>query len=983
LNFSHNYLGKTLPVLNDASVFELIAQDIILPQTQTDLLFAVKETLLQKRSITLRAGGTSLGGQAIGEGVIIDVSKHLNYILDYRPEQREIVVEPGVIQDDLNAFVAQEGLRFAPDTSTSNRAMIGGMIGNNSCGSYSVLYGTTREHVKSVEVILSDGSEATFGDLSKDELQQKLTLPTLEGELYRFVVNLLTEQQAKDGGEKFLNAFPHESIKRRNTGYALDELLRHHQPFNPTGKPFNLTPLICGSEGTLAVVKRATLNLVKTPAHRILICAHYHSVEVALEQVPALLTFSTPQVGTKKSPAAIELIDQITLDSTQGNRQQQANRFWIHGSPAAVLVIELFDDTQDALNQRAKDITQFVLSSKTESTKTSLEAYAAPVVSGGDMAKVWAIRKAGLGLLMGKVTRQKAVAVVEDAAIPVDRVADYYRDVRALMAELKVGCVYYGHASVGLIHVRPELDLATERGRELFQLIGSRISTLVKHYRGALSGEHGDGRIRAPFLPEQFGEEVYAHLVALKHTFDPHNLFNPGVIIGHRPITENLRADRVLQTPLKTGFDWQADISLLDAVEKCNGAGACRKSAGAGVMCPSYQATRDEAFSTRGRSNLLRIALTESDPIKALSHHELQQALDLCLGCKACHTECPASVDMAKLKSEVLYQTRDAQGWLKQFSVKHYGTILALGAKWPALFNRLQNMGATKRLLGIDTRRTLPQVQGEDIPKWWAEQSHDLHSNSPLNSRTVWVLCDLFSLKQEPDIAKATLCCFQKLGVKVKPIYFTHSPRALISQGLLKEAKVVLLDIMAQLKAVTEQDYIVGIEPSELLIWRDELASLLSLDEAQYHDYLWLKRPKPVLSFEECLLEWSQQDKLPKFKFFFPPYVSQSSNPKIWLHVHCHQKALAQPLDTQKVLQLIPGVEVEMIQTGCCGMSGDFGYKHYELSKTIANQRLLPALKKAKSEDVIVATGTSCRHQIQDFDGRNALHIAQVFDWVL
>jgi len=966
LNFSHNYLGKTLPVLNDASVFELIAQDIILPQTQADLLLAVKETLLQKRSITLRAGGTSLGGQAIGEGVIIDVSKHLNNILDYRPAQREIVVEPGVIQDDLNAFVAQDGLRFAPDTSTSNRAMIGGMIGNNSCGSYSVLYGTTREHVKSVDVILSDGSEATFCDLSKGELKQKLTLTTLEGELYRFVVNLLTQQNKEQGGEKFLNAFPHESIKRRNTGYALDELLRHHQPFNPSGKPFNLTPLICGSEGTLAVVKRATLNLVKIPTHRLLICAHYHSLEAALEQVPALLNFS---------PAAIELIDQITLDSTQDNRQQQANRFWIQDSPAAVLVIELFDETQEALNQRAETITQWLLSPQIK----FVQAYTAPVVSGSDMAKVWAIRKAGLGLLMGKVTRQKAVAVVEDAAIPVDRVADYYRDVRALMAELKVGCVYYGHASVGLIHVRPELDLATDRGRELFQLIGSRISTLVKHYRGALSGEHGDGRIRAPFLPEQFGEEVYAHLVALKRTFDPHNLFNPGVIIGHRPITENLRANRVLQTPLKTGFDWQADISLLDAVEKCNGAGACRKSAGAGVMCPSYQATRDEAFSTRGRSNLLRIALTESDPIKALSHHELQQALDLCLGCKACHTECPASVDMAKLKSEVLHQTRSTQPVLKRLSVQHYGTLLALGAKWPALFNGVQNLNLFKRLMNIDSRRTLPKVQGVNLPKWWQKQQSTLQNASlkKIPPPVVWIVCDLFSVRYSPEVAQATLRCVQKLGAEVKPIYLTHSPRTLISQGLLTEAKTELLNTLVQLDAVAESDWVVGMEPSELLVWRDEAKSLLALNGLNEVNCAWLKRAKPVLSFEELLLVFERRGWLPALKNLPLPYG------KVWLHVHCHQKALANAEDTQKALQFIPGLEVKMIASGCCGMSGEFGYKYYDLSKKIAEQALLPAMQQMAKNDLLVATGTSCRQQVSDLGGVKSLHIVQVFDWIL
>ncbi|MCF6346499.1 MAG: FAD-binding oxidoreductase, partial [Thiomicrorhabdus sp.] len=746
-----------MPILNDASVFELIAQDIILPQTQVDLLFAVKAALLQKHALTLRAGGTSLGGQAIGSGVIIDVSKYLNAIVEYHPERSEVVVEPGVIQDDLNDLVASDGLRFAPDTSTSNRAMIGGMIGNNSCGAYSVLYGTTREHVTSVEVILSDGSEVTFEPLSSEELQQKLTLSTLEGDIYRFVVERLHR-----GGEKILEAFPDPSIKRRNTGYALDELYRHHQPFNRQGKPFNLTPLICGSEGTLAVIKQATLNLVPVPKDRQLLCAHYHSVEVALEQVPALLAFN---------PAAIELIDKSTLDGAKQNVQQKKNRFWIEGDPEAVLVIELFDEDVTALTERINTLQAWLLSSSNASQKILpppyQPAYAAPVIAVKDTAKVWAVRKAGLGLLMGKITRQKAVAVVEDAAVPVVKMADYYRDVQALMAELNVSCVYYGHASVGLIHVRPELDLATKTGRELFQLIGARISTLVKQYRGALSGEHGDGRIRAPFLPEQFGEEVYGYLVALKHVFDPLNLLNPGVIIGSAPITQNLRADRALQVSLKTGFDWQDQISLLDAVEKCNGAGACRKSVGRGVMCPSYQATREEDYSTRGRSNLLRMALTDAEPLKALSNSQLQEALDLCLGCKACHTECPASVDMAKLKSEVLHQTRSNQPILKRLSVQHYGTLLAWGAKWPALFNVLQKRSFIKKILGVDPRRVLPEIRAFDVPYWWEDQ---LTGTVSQTSSTVWLLCDVFSLRQEPEVAKATLSCLQKMGVAVKPI---------------------------------------------------------------------------------------------------------------------------------------------------------------------------------------------------------------------
>ncbi|VAW49404.1 Fe-S protein, homolog of lactate dehydrogenase SO1521 [hydrothermal vent metagenome] len=943
-----------MPCLSDASIFELEAQEIILPQTQSDLLFTVKKALLQQRPLTLRAGGTSLGGQSIGSGVIVDVSKHLNNIFDYAPKQQEVVVEPGVIQDDLNDFVAMDGLRFAPDTSTSNRAMIGGMIGNNSCGSYSVWYGTTREHVKSVEVILSDGSEAIFSDLSSKALQQKLQQQTLEGQIYRFVMDLLHK-----GGEKILAAFPHPSIKRRNTGYALDELYRHHQPFNPTGKPFNLTTLICGSEGTLAVIKRATLRLVKVASYRKLICAHYHSVESALEQVSELLTFS---------PAAIELIDQVTLACTQDNLQHQKNRFWIQDTPGAVLVIELFDDDAMLLNTRIEEVAQWLLSQKEPNN-----AYAAPVIEETDASKIWAIRKAGLGLLMGKVTRQKAVAVIEDAAIPVDQMPNYYRDVRALMAELNVGCVYYGHASVGLIHVRPELDLATDKGRKTFQIIAQRISTLVKLYRGALSGEHGDGRIRAPFLPEQFGEEVYGYLVALKQTFDPDNLLNPDVIIGKHSITKNLRADRQIQKTLKTGFDWSADLSLMDAVEKCNGAGACRKSVGRGVMCPSYQATREENYSTRGRSNLLRFALTELDPIQALSSDELQTALTLCLGCKACKNECPASVDMAKLKSEVLYQTGGKPQKMQRWALKHYDKLLAVGAKWPAVFNYVQNTKMVKRLMGVDERCDLPEIKAFDVPKWWANQ---VNVASPLMT-TVWVLCDVFSLKQEPEVAKATLSSLNKLGLTVKPVYLTHSPRALISQGLLDEAKALLLGVISQLKAVASNDWVVGIEPSELLVWRDELATLL--DKKTLSEAKWLQQPSPVLSFEELLLNLVKKQKLPEFKKIPPPYISG----KVWLHVHCHQKALAKPMDTKMALQLIPKIKVEMIASGCCGMSGEFGYKQYELSKKIAEQGVLPALKNTLEGDLVVATGMSCRHQINRFGQQNALHIAQVFDLVL
>ncbi|MBF6058635.1 FAD-binding and (Fe-S)-binding domain-containing protein [Thiomicrorhabdus heinhorstiae] len=931
-------------ISNDASVFEIPAERFICPESLTDLTHQVEACLRLALPITMRAGGTSLGGQAIGSGAVIDVSKHLTHILDYRPDEKEVDVEPGVIQDDLNAFVRKDGLRFAPDTSTSNRAMIGGMIGNNSCGSYSVYYGTTREYVKSIEVVLADGSETIFEPLTPQKLREKLELQSFEGNIYRTIFNLLERH-----GKTILEHYPHPSIKRRNTGYALDELYRHHQPFNPDGRPFNLAPLICGSEGTLAVIKKATLNLVKTPKFQQLICAHFDSVEKAMKVVNHLLEFR---------PAAIELIDKATLDGTKTNLQQQQNRFWIDGDPLAVLVIELFDEDENSLTKRLIEQQQWLLQNG---------SYSVPVIDRADSAKIWEVRKAGLGMLMGKVTRKKAVAVIEDAAVPVTSLYDYYQDVRNLMAELGVGCVYYGHASVGLIHIRPELDLATSEGKQLFRTIAERNSTLVKKYRGALSGEHGDGRIRAPFLKEQVGEQVYAWLLELKRAFDPHNLLNPGVILGNVSITENLRADRQPRQSLTTAFDWSGDLSLMDAVEKCNGAGACRKSSG--LMCPSYQATREENYSTRGRANLLRHALTEPDPRQALSHPELKDALELCLGCKGCKSQCPANVDMARLKAEVLYQSRKFLD-LSRLALKHYGRLMKLGALFPRLFNGIQSLALVKRLMGVDPRRNLPSVRAESLQVWWGKQKPFSDSRAP----RIWVLCDLFSQYQEPQVGQAVLNSLQKLGLSVQPLFMAQSPRALISKGLLLEARAALLDVAEQLLEVREEDYLIGIEPSELLVWRDEAKDLLAKapqSTALEKMPVWRSN---IQSFEEFILSYVELEKLPRLR---------TSPRKVWLHVHCHQKSLAKPLDSQRALQWIEGLQVEMISSGCCGMSGEFGYKHYDVSKTIAEQALLPALQNASDGDWIVATGTSCRHQVADLGGYQALHIAQVFEQVL
>lgn len=922
-------------ISTDASVYEIFPEDFIYPKDTATLQARVQAALKARQPITMRAGGTSLGGQAIGSGVLIDISKHLTHILDYRPELKEVDVEPGVIQDDLNDFIKQDNLRFAPDTSTSNRAMIGGMIGNNSCGSYSVYYGTTRDHVKSVEVILADGNLVKFEDLNAEALHEKLSQQTLEGSIYRTVIEMLETH-----GSAIVEAFPDQSIVRRTTGYALDVLYRQYQPFNPDGKPFNLTPLICGSEGTLGVITKATLKLVDLPKHRQLFCAHFDSILTAMEVVPQYLAFK---------PAAIELIDKATLDGTKNNSAQTQNRFWVEQDPQAVLVVELFDEEAEALQKRLKNDQAWMLKQG---------AYACPIIETKDSGKVWNLRKAGLGLLMGKPTRQKAVAVIEDAAVPVVDLPAFYQDTQALMAELGIGCVYYGHASVGLIHVRPEIDLATDEGKQLFQTVAERSAALVKKYRGAISGEHGDGRIRAPFIRQQLGDAVYQHLVTLKRTFDPQNLFNPGVIIGNAPITENLRANRQPIQLLNAGYDWTRDLSLMDAVEKCNGAGACRKSAGNGVMCPSYQATREENYSTRGRSNLLRRALTEPNPLTALKQPELQDALSLCLGCKACKSECPASVDMARLKSEVLYQVNDFS--FSRLSIQFYGRIMKMGAMLPSLYNGVQNLGVVKRLMGVDSRRTLPQLAKQSAAKWLAGQPAPKASSE--NTKTVWLLLDLYVQYQEPNIAQAAIQSLQALGLKVKPILLGSSPRALLSQGLLNEAKTALTQIQQQLAQVSADDFIVGIEPSDTLVWRDE-----AIDLVTENDQAWSF--SSVLLFEELILQLNQTQALN-----FQPLRKTA-----WLHVHCHQKSLAKPDDVAKALQLIPELRVNTIQSGCCGMSGEFGYKNYDISHKIASQTLLPTLKKAEQQDLVVATGTSCRHQIEDFAEKQGLHPAEIF----
>lgn len=813
--------------------------------------------------------------------------------------------------------------------------MIGGMIGNNSCGTYSPYYGSTRDHVIAIDAILADGSEVIFEDVDSDTLALKKSQDDLEGHIYRTVIDQLSQW-----GVTILDDFPDPSITRRNTGYAIDELIRNHQPFNPNGKPFSLVPILCGSEGTLAITKKAKLNLVPLENTRLMICAHFKSIFDALEIMPSIM---------QMKPVAVEMIDRHTLECTRGNVKQNRNRFWIEGDPDAVLVIEWFTETESGDVGISEKVSRIL----------ELGAYAAASINQDDYSAVRELRKAGLGVLMGEVAYAKAIAVIEDAAVPVDKLASYFEDVQKLMKSLGLDCVYYGHVSVGLIHVRPKLDLREIQDRDLLKKVAEQHAKLIKQYRGSLSGEHGDGRLRAPFILDQVGAKAYQVMSNIKQAFDPLGVLNPGVIFDKPDIPLNLRADRSQLDSLATGFNWERELGILAAVEKCNGAGACRKSSGRGVMCPSYQVTREENFSTRGRSNLLRRALTEIHPLEALVSAQVENALAHCLGCKACKSECPASVDMARLKSEVFYQTRD-QRRFTNYAIRLFPSFLKVGGMFPVVINWIQSNGLFKRIAGIDARRSFPKVHHDPMTKLLKK---------PFKGRgdgRIWILVDVFSRYWSPAVVESAVDVLQSLGFSTELVMMKASPRALISNGLLNEAKDELSRVYKLLDQCMPEDAVIALEPSEALVWRDEALDLIDTSK--------LGRDLNIQLFEELIVDLAQKGLLPKMRRF---------DRDVSVHVHCHQKSLTDVSTVSKALSLIDGIKVNILNTGCCGMSGDFGFKHFDMSKKIAEQSIIPSISALDESDLVVASGLSCRHQIEDFTGRPSLHIAQVFHQVV
>jgi len=933
---------------NDASMYEELPKGVALPTSAADIRNLVLKANREKISITARSGGTSLAGQTTGGGLIMDVSRHMTDILEINPDESYARVQPGVIRDTLNRHVGKFNLQFGPDTATTNRCMLGGMIGNNSCGIYSIKHKTTREHILEIEAVLSDGSTAVFKPLSDEELDEKLKLSNLEGDIYRGMIRLVEQNR-----EQILEAYPHPDIIRRNTGYALDRLCEM-QPFVPDGRPFNLAELLCGSEGTLAMTASAKVRLVPTQPHRVVIAPHFSTIRKAME--------ATVEV-VKRNPAAVELVDHIILEATKGNIEQRKNRFFLDGDPHCILIIELDGENKEALTQKAEEISKLLL------TKNLAES--SPVISEEqDIQKVWNLRKAGLGLLMGLGADQRSPTFCEDTAVRVQDLPEYVDDFKSLLEKYNTSCVFYAHASVGELHLRPVIDISKPEGIKKMESMADEIASLVREYNGSLSGEHGDGRARAPYIEKVLGPKMMPLLQKVKELWDPNYLFNPGKIVKPKPISENLRISPAGDLPeVDTSFQWRREGNFSNALELCNGAGVCRKLAeSGGTMCPSYMATKEEKDSTRGRANLFR-QLFAGRQTEAFESEELRDALDLCLSCKACKSECPANVDMARMKGEFMQGWHDRNG--VKLSERFFGQaerLYPLAQLAPKVTNWFLDSPVGKELLyqffNIHKKRILPKFARRTFRSWFNGRQA-----TSTEKPKVALLIDIFTDYHDPRIGKAAVRVLETLGYQVVLPEISALGRPQISKGLLDEARQIFQRNLPVLEGYVQQEIpIVGIEPSEILTLRDEYLDLCNAHELETAQQI----ADHTYQFEEFVVRVLKEQ--PQFSNRFIKSAETVS-----LHGHCHAKALVGNDPTLEALKLA-GYRVSDLETGCCGMAGSFGYEadHYKVSMDIGELVLFPRLRNDENEAVVCAPGFSCRHQIKDGTGKEAFHPAEL-----
>ena len=950
----------------DASAYREMPLAVAIPRSVSDLEKLINFASQEQVSLIPRTAGTSLAGQVVGKGIIVDVSKYFNKILEINTEERWVKVQPGVVRDELNLYLKPFGLYFGPETSTANRAMIGGMVGNNSCGSNSLIYGSTREHTLEIKALLSDGSSVDFKALGFEEFIEKCEGDSLENELYRNIRSLLSNYENQ---LSIREQFPAKSIERRNTGYAIDILL-DTAPFTADTTDFNFCKLIAGSEGTLAFITEIKLNLEPIlKEETALLCIHFNSIDDAL---------MANLIALKYGPRVSELIDHLILECTKENIEQSKNRFFVSGDPAAILVVEYSGKDKQEITEKAKRV-------EAEMRSNGL-GYHFPLVFGPDMSRIWSLRKAGLGLLSNLPGDEKAVAVIEDTAVDVKDLPAYIRDFNEILKKHGLYSVHYAHAGSGEIHLRPILNLKTVKGNRLFRVIAEEIATLVKRYNGSLSGEHGDGRLRGEFIEQMIGPRNYKMLKDIKSAWDPQNIFNPGKITDTPAMDTMLRYEPNQQTPeIKTVFRYQ-NQNILQHAEQCNGSGDCRKShLAGGTMCPSFMATRNEKDTTRARANMLREMLAHSTKINRFDYQELKDVMDLCLSCKGCKSECPSNVDMAKLKAEFLQGYYDANGVpLNVRIVAGFNQINKLASLSPGLYNWSignKTMNAlVKKACGFAQERSLPLLYKTTLKKWFIQHKHGAaqltnHSTEPITTpaikqKTVYFFCDEFTNYLDTEIGIKAVLLLEKLGYQVIIPKHLESGRTWISKGLLRKAKKIAQHNVFQLsKIITAETPLVGVEPSAILTFRDEYVDLVDLPQLEMAQEL----AKNSLLIDEFIAREIANGNISKASF------SKESR-LIKLHGHCQQKAWAAMDSSKQILAFPENYKVEVIPSGCCGMAGSFGYekKHYELSMQIGELVLFPEVRKQAKNVIISATGTSCRHQIKDGTSKKALHPIEI-----
>mgnify|MGYP006288097061 FL=1 len=941
----------------DASAYREIPGAVALPKNPEDIRELIHFARETGTSLIPRTAGTSLAGQVVGSGIVMDVSRYMTRILEVNPEERWVRVQPGVILDELNLYLKEYGLFFGPETSTANRCMIGGMVGNNACGAHSILYGTTRHHTLSVKGFLSDGSEVEFGPLSRTEFQEKLKGNSLESKIYQRIHEILNNPENQKEIEK---EYPDKSIYRRNTGYSIDLLLDSEIYSEQSQHPFNFSKLICGSEGTLMFITEIKLNLVPLPPkYSAVTAAHFQTKEEA---------FRANLIALKHNPGTVEMMDSHILELTKNNKDQQKNREFVKGNPEAILVIEFARDSKEEIERIHQEMVNDL--------QEAGYGYYFPLIHEPEATKVWNLRKAGLGILSNMKGDAKPVSIIEDTAVNVEVLPDYMADFQKILDHYNLNCVFYAHIGSGELHLRPILNLKDPKDVEMFRTIGREIAHLVKKYNGSLSGEHGDGRLRGEFIPIILGEKNYQLLKEVKHAWDPGEIFNPGKIVDVPTMNQNLRYEPGKVVPdIPTVFDFSEAGGILRATEKCNGSGDCRKTElTGGTMCPSYMATRNENDVTRARANILREFLTNSTKKNRFNHREIYDVMELCLSCKACKTECPSNVDVAKLKAEFLQHYYDANGIpLRTRMIANITRLNQLGSIWPGLFNFFMKnpvaSGLINRMAGFAPKRSMPLLQKQTLTKWMKGYVKELQAKAPKNGK-VYLFNDEFTNFNDTDVGIKAVQLLSRLGYEVIVPQHLESGRTYLSKGLVRRAKKIANRNIDHLKdIITEDSPLIGIEPSAILAFRDEYPDLSTPENKESAGEL----SRHALTIEEFLAREMENGNIQKDQF-------NGEETSVLLHGHCQQKAVASTVPSKFILSFPENHHVEEIPSGCCGMAGSFGYEkeHYDISMKIGELVLFPAIRKADSQTVIAAPGTSCRHQIMDGTSRKALHPVEV-----